>query len=248
MALLGLVLAVGAGAELTQKGNLFIRFDGGLQPQALPRDELAPIAVRIEGTIRVPSGQEPPPLRRIRVALNKAGRIDSKGLPRCRKSDIDSVDTAEALAVCGQALVGSGGITADISFEDEPKYLMRAEVVLFNARIGGKEAILAHVYQTKPVPIIRVMTFHITHPAGEFGTVLDASVPKSLNRNGYLKSIYLQIQRKFVYRGKRHSYLSANCGAPAGFSAASFPFAHASMTFEDGRTLGSTMTRTCRVR
>ena len=43
------------------------------------------------------------------------------------------------------------------------------------------------------------------------------------------------------------SYLSAACDAPAGFPGASFPFAHASMTFADGRTLASTLTRSCRV-
>jgi len=247
VALLGLIWAVGAGAELTQKGNLFVRFDGGLQPPALPRDRPAPIAVRIEGTIRVPSGQEPPALRRIRVALNKAGRMDTRGLPSCRKSELDSVDSAKALARCGSALVGSGGITAITSFEDQPNYLMRGEVLLFNASVHGKEAILAHVFQNKPVPIIRVITFHITHPGGRFGTVLDATIPKSMNRNGYLKSIYLQLQRKFVYRGQRRSYLSANCGAPSGFGSASFPFAHASMSFDDGRTLASTLIRTCRV-
>ena len=51
-----------------------------------------------------------------------------------------------------------------------------------------------------------------------------------------------------LYRGQRRSYLSATCDAPAGFPGATFPFAHASMTFADGRTLSSTLTRSCKVR
>ena len=73
--------AATASAELTQDGNLFIRFDGGITPQALPRDASAPIAVRIEGTIRAPGGESPPGLRKIRVALNKAGRLETRGQP-----------------------------------------------------------------------------------------------------------------------------------------------------------------------
>jgi hypothetical protein len=51
---------VPAHAELSQKGNLFIRFDGGISPNTLPRSVPAPISVRVEGTIRQIGGAEPP--------------------------------------------------------------------------------------------------------------------------------------------------------------------------------------------
>ena len=35
-----------ASAELVAKGDLFVHFDGGISPNALPRDEKAPISVR----------------------------------------------------------------------------------------------------------------------------------------------------------------------------------------------------------
>ncbi|HWO15929.1 MAG TPA: hypothetical protein VNM89_04380, partial [Solirubrobacterales bacterium] len=47
---LAAVCAASAFGELVQRGNLFIRFDGGITPNALPRKAPAPIAVRIEGT------------------------------------------------------------------------------------------------------------------------------------------------------------------------------------------------------
>jgi hypothetical protein len=34
-----------ANAELTQRGDLFVRFGGGISPRALPRHSFAPIAV-----------------------------------------------------------------------------------------------------------------------------------------------------------------------------------------------------------
>jgi hypothetical protein len=240
--------AATASAELTQKGNIFIRFDGGITPRSLPRTSLAPIGVRIEGTIRAPARQKPPALREIKVALNRAGKLDTRGLPACPAGRIKTVASAEALAACGPALVGAGGITAVTSLPEQPNSLLRAEMLLFNSIVGGRPAILGHIYQHSPVPNTKLVVFHIRRSPGTFGTVLEATLPESVNRNGYLKSIYLQLQRNFVFRGRQHSYLSASCAAPPGFTAASFPFARASMTFDGGRTLSSTLVRSCRVR
>jgi hypothetical protein len=243
-----LLSATPASAELTQKGNLFVHFGGGIAPNALPRHSRASIAVRIEGTIRVIGGNAPPALRRIKIALNRAGHLDATGLPVCHKSEIDALSTSAALARCGPALVGGGGFTARTDFPDQANVTTPGEILLFNARINGRPAVLAHVYQTNPTPITRIIVFKITHSAGAFGTVITGLLPPSINNNGYLKSIYLQLQRRYSYHGVSHAYLSAACAAPAGFSSAIFPFARASMSFDDGRTLSSVLTRSCRVR
>jgi hypothetical protein len=243
-----LVLAATVSAELTQKGNLFVRFDGGISPKTLPRHAQAPIAVRIEGTIRTPAGDSPPDLRRIRIALNREGRLDLYGLSKCRRRQLMATTPREALAACAPALVGSGGFTANTSFPDQPTYLLRGQILLFNSVSHRHASILAHIFQTDPVPITRFVVFTIRRQAGTFGTVITGDIPEAVNRNGYLKSIYLNLQRRYRFRGRTHAYLSAGCPAPPGFPGASFPFAQASMTFEDGRTLASRLTRTCRVR
>lgn len=237
-----------AEAELTQKGNLFVRFDGGIAPQALPRDSLAPIAVRIDGTIRTPNNEEPPAVRRIEVALHRAGKLSNRGLPVCHRRQIELASPAEALAACGKALVGGGGFTATTTFEDQHNPIFPGNILLFNTNLKGRPATFAHIYQEEPVAITRIVVFRIRHTRGTFGTVVTGNLPPSTNRNGYLKSIFLQMQRRYVYRGKRRAYLSASCSAARGFSSAIFPFARASMKFSDGRTLSATMTRTCRVR
>jgi hypothetical protein len=40
----GAAFAQVAGAELTERGDLFVSFQGGIEPNALPRTKLAPIA------------------------------------------------------------------------------------------------------------------------------------------------------------------------------------------------------------
>jgi hypothetical protein len=247
-ALLAALIASGASAELTQKGNLFVHFDGGISPRALPRSVPAPIAVRIEGKIKVPPGQEHPSLRGIEVALNRAGRLETTGLPRCRRRQIESGTPTEALDACETALVGAGGIVARTDLQNQQPTTVRDEILLFNGVDNGHPVIFAHVYQTEPTPITRLIVFRIRHSGGAFGTVITGDIPPSVNSNGYLESIFLQLERRYSYRGRQRSYLSAACSAPAGFNRATFPFVKASMSFEDGRTLSSTLVRTCRVK
>lgn len=246
--LLMLAAAPSASAELTQKGNLFVRFDGGISPNALPRDSLAPISVRFEGTVKVLSGQDLPAVRRIRIALNRGGQLNAHGLPVCHRRQIEFATSSEALAICGQALVGAGGITARTDFPDQATSVLRGDLVLFNSVIDGRQAILAHLHQGNPTPITRLLVFYVQRTRGTFGTVITADVPASIGRYAYLSSIFLQLQRSYVFRGRPRAYLSAQCPAPAGFFSAFFPYAKASMSFEDGRTLTSTLTRSCNVR
>lgn len=237
-----------AHAELTARGDLFVRFDGGIAPDALPRHARAPISVRIEGTIRTLSGARPPALRRIAVAINRGGRLDATGLPLCPRDKIEPSTTAEAVSRCGDAVVGHGRYVADIAFPEQAVFTSRGRIVAFNAKVNGQRAILAHVYGAKPVPFTRIIVFHVHESRGTYGTILTGFLPPSLNRWGYLRQISLNLHRDYTFHGRRRSYLTAACDAPAGFSAAVFAFAHASMGFADGRTLSSTLSRTCRVR
>jgi hypothetical protein len=237
-----------AHAELVERGDLFVSFKGGLEPGALPRDSLAPIGVTVTGTVRTLSGERPPALRRIVIELNRGGILDTRGLPRCQRRQIESSSSKAALAECGDALVGRGTYLARTAFPEQGAFPSDGEILAFNAVVDGHEAIFAHVYGTEPVPITRIITFDISRRDGVYGTVLSGELPVSVNRYGYVKRISLGLHRIFTYRGQQRSYLSAACPAPSGFPGASFAFARASMSFADGRTLASTLTRSCRVR
>jgi hypothetical protein len=246
------LLLVGAAppaqAELTQRGDLFVSFSGGIDPGALPRHSPAPIAVRVAGRIRTLRGHRPPSLRRIAIAINRGGRLDTHGLPVCPPARIAATSSEDALAACRSALVGGGSFAARIAFPEQAAFPSRGRILAFNSRDNGHRTILAHVYGAKPAPISRLITFQLRRGHGAYGTVLSGELPESLIHWGNLKRISLNLYRLFTYRGRVHSYLSAACNAPPGFRSATFPFAHASMTFEDGRTLSSTLTRSCRVR
>lgn len=254
MAALVVLMATGvfgvslAHAELVERGDLFVRFDGGIAPTALPRHSNAPISVRVEGTVRTLSKDRPPALRWISIAINRGGKIDTRGLPRCRRSQIEALSSARALAACRPALVGQGRYLAGVSFPEQQAFPLHGRILAFNAREHGERVILAHVYGKDPFPNSRLFVFHIRKARGTYGTVLSAALPPQLNRYGYLKEISLDLRRTFVYRGRLHSYLSAACAAPSGARIGIFPFVRVGMTFADGRKLSSALIRTCHVR
>ncbi len=248
MLALALLIPPIANAELAAKGDLFVKFSGGIAPAELPRHKLAPIAIGIAGTVKTLSGDRPPALRKISIGLHRGGHLDTRGLPVCHKSQIDPGSSAKALEACEPALVGEGRFAARTAFPEQETFPAHGRILAFNSVSNGHPTVLAHIYGANPVPITRVIVFHIhRHPGVTFDTTLTGTLPVAVNRYGYVKRISLYLFRRFIYRGRPHSYLSAACGAPPGFPSAIFPFARASMTFEDGRTLASSLTRTCRV-
>jgi len=237
-----------ANAELVERGNLFVKFQGGIAPTKLPRHANAPIAVQVDGTVRVLSGDRPPALRFISIAINRGGRIETKGLPVCRRSQVEAGTSAAAMAACGDALVGTGRYAAGVDFPEQSTFPLQGRILAFNTVVDGERAILAHVYGKNPFPNSRVFVFRIRKTSGTYGTLLTAALPKAINRNGYLKRIILNLRRDYVYKGRKRSYLSAACAAPEGLTVGVFPFVKVGMTFADGRKLASTLIRTCTVR
>jgi len=253
---LALLLALGllcgsvalAEAELSASGNLFVTFRGGIAPTTLPRHEPAPITVSMAGKVRTLSGAKPPALRTITIALNRSGVLDTRGLPTCTMREVEALSSAQALAACRDALVGSGRYRARTTYPEQPTQPTVGRILAFNAVSHGHQGILGQVVSTQPARSTSVILFDIRHQAGTYGTVLTGAVPGALTRYSYLKRISLTLHRTYSYRGRLHSYLSAPCSAPGNLTRAAFPFVHASLSFADGRELSATLTRTCKVR
>jgi hypothetical protein len=106
--------------------------------------------------------------------------------------------------------------------------------------------ILAQVYAKDP-PGAFVLSFKVKRKDGAFGTVMSTSLPPSAQGWAYLTHFDMTLKRIYEYRGKRRSYISAACSAPAGFPGAVFPFAKASYGFDDGQKLTTTVVRSCHV-
>ena len=244
-----LALAAPGWAASDLDGDLLTTFSGGISPAALPRDRPAPVAVRVAGNIRSVSGNAAglPQLRAIKVAINRQGRLFDRGLPVCRTRQIQPATPRNARRACGDALVGNGSVVVQVRIPGQESFKVRASVLVFNGpRRGGHKLILAQAYARTP-PGSFVLTFRVSRKAGTYGTVLSTTLPVATRRWAYLTHFDLRLRRVYTHRGVRHSYASAACSAPDGFSTAVYPFARAAYRFADGRRLTMSESGVCRV-
>jgi hypothetical protein len=235
-------------AEVSQKQGVRVSVQGSIKPSKLPRTGAAPVAVSFAGRIGATDPAGPPQLEKIAVAINRHGRLDTRGLPRCRMGQIDPSTTREALAACRRSLIGEGSFSANVKLPEQSPFPSRGKILAFNGRLHGRPAAFAHIYGTSPVPTSIVLPFLIKGTKGTFGTLLTASLPRVTGEWGYVTGLSMTLKRRFSFKGKRRSYMSAGCPAPAGFSQAIFPLARTSFAFAGGLTLTSVLTRSCRVR
>lgn len=241
-----LATATLARAETVQSGSLRVSFDGKISPHTLPRQGKAPVEVSVGTKIAAVNGKTPPQLRQMEIAINRNGVLDTRGLPVCPLEEIQPSTTADALERCRGSLIGEGLFSAKVLLKGQTSFPSAGKLHAFNSRIDGHSAILAHVYGAQPAPASFTLVFKIRRAKGTFGTVLTASMPEVSSGSGYVTGLSMRLGKTFSQGGRRHSYLSAGCPAPKGFPGASFPLARASFVFAGGRTLGSTITRSCR--
>jgi hypothetical protein len=244
-----LLCACAAAAEIAQNGTLRVAVSAKLSPKRLPREGAAPIAVSLGWQVTTTDGSAPPKLKKLRIAINRNGHFDIAGLPLCDVGRIQPGSSAHALAACRPALVGRGSFTASIALEGQVPYETHGRLLVFNGRLHGRPVLFGHIYAALPFANSFVIVFEFKKLArGPYGTVLTATLPRTLSAWGNLTGIDMTLSRHFTVRGSRHSYISAGCHAPKGVGVAPFNLARADFTFSDGRSLGTTVGGSCRVR
>jgi hypothetical protein len=203
--------------------------------------------VHVAGDVKSTGGAKLPQLRTIVVAINRAGRLYDKGLPTCNVRAIQPATEKEAQTLCHRAIVGTGHVALQAHISGQHPFGVTGKLLAFNGpRKHGRKLILAQVYSTNP-PGAFVLTFTLKRRPGLFGTVMSTTLPPEARQWAYLTHFDMTLDRSYRRHGAVHSYVSAACSAPAGFTEVPFPFAKASFGFADGRKLHSTLVRSCRV-
>ncbi len=237
-----------ASAEVAQKQGVRVSLEGGISPSRLPRQGAVPVAVSVAGHISAAGDTVMPQLRTVRFAINREGHLSSRGLPLCRMGRINPSTTREALQACASSLVGEGTFSANVRLPEQSPFPSDGKILAFNGRFKGEPAIFAHIYGTKPVPTSYVLPFLVKSTKGTFGTALEASLPRVTGDWGFVTGISIQLNRQFTFRGKRRSFIVADCPAPRRLRAVAFPLMRASFEFDDGLSIATDVTRTCQVR
>jgi len=247
---LGVLAAALAGlaqGERNQRGNLIVSLDGRLSPLKLPRDRQAPVSVRLEGGLTTADGTTLPRVTRVAIGLPAQAAIATRGLPTCSQRRLRNATHAEALSACRRALVGHGRLESDVLLPNQPSFAIRSRLLAFNGRVGGDRAVILHAFAADP-PTVVVLPFRIRPGSGRFGTALVADLSPALGPWPRFAHFEVTLSRRYSYRGRSRSYVSASCPVPPRFSAGFFSFARASFTLAGGGRIGTGIARSCRAR
>lgn len=244
MALVAMVGVGSAGAEkpvTAEAGNLKFTFNGGFAPKKLPKKKLAPITLTASGKLATKDGTHPPALTEAIVETDKNGAVFVKGLPVCKSGQLQSRDTAAARKACPKAVIGTGKTTVEVAFPEQKPVLVDSDLTVFNGgQHGGTTTFYIHAFFTAPIAGAIVTTLKITKVHnGRYGLKTIAKVPKIANGSGSVLSFDLKIGKRYTYKGKKVSVLSAKC-------ADGKLQAKATSKFLDGTQVGpATITRAC---
>jgi hypothetical protein len=229
-----LIVAASALAkpEVFQVGNLFLRDNGRILPTKLPRHTQAPASARLVEEIGTTDGSHPPALESVVADFDETIHVNAKGLPVCRKKQLQSRPTAAARKACPDAIVGSGEGEVEVAFPEQDPFTAKGTIVLFNGGVhGGATLLLIHAYVAVPAPTAVIATVELTRiHRGHFGLHAVARIPRIAAGSGSVIRANFTIDRKFTYRGKEQSYLTASC--PTGRY-----YAEGKVLFADGPTL-----------
>jgi hypothetical protein len=209
---LGAVLALVAGGVATaakptviKVGNLVITFNGGFSPTKLSKTKPTPISLNISGDIKTTDGSRPPALQSFILETDKAGGINAKGVPTCKKGQLEATTTATAKKSCSKALIGTGTTDVVVEFPEQKPIPLHSELLVFNGGVsGGTTTILIHAYLSSPVASSIVTTVKVQkHVSGPYGLKSVATIPKIANGAGSVTNFTLKINKK--------GYLTAKC-------------------------------------
>lgn len=245
----GVALFAGpAGAERAQTGNVIVVMNGGIKPRKLPRHHPTPVTVFLSGGVRTADGSPIPRVNWIRLELAWRGVLFTRGLAVCPRRRLSSTDSRQALAACGRALVGRGKLLAQVFVPNQAPFAVRANLLTFNGKTKrGRPAVWAHAYSTNP-PTSFVIPFTVRHQPNQNRTVLVTTIRRSVGSWPHVANFNVAVSRRFNYRGKRRSYLSATCPVPRNFTAGFLSFARATYSFAGGSQIITESVRSCRVR
>lgn len=204
-ALIAVIAASAFGADVVQ--TLTWKVIGHVS-----KHKVTPAGLDVTETTATSDGSVPPVLKTATVEFDKAGILDTKGLPTCRPAKLENTNAPQARRACPTAILGKGNADAKVVFPDQAPLDAPAPVTVFNGTpIGGRPNFLIHAYTTVPAPTTFVVPGKVVRDHGKFSYKITFQVPPIAGGYGSLVLFHTKVKRTWTYKGKKHSYISGKC-------------------------------------
>jgi hypothetical protein len=230
-----------AGPTVTGMDGNTQAIDVKLSPQRLSKATLTPVALKVttKTSSTTAANGVPVPAVRALVDFDKNTKLFTKGIPTCDPAKLQNTSTEAALAACGKAKIGAGSGSALLPV-GTTVYTEPTVVTAFNGiPQGGEPVVLLHAYGSAPVQTTLVLVGAVSGYDQEgYGPRLDIGIPLIAGGSGALTDFQVTIDKKYTYKGKRRSFVSAKC-RPQKLKA------RGAFTYRDGETLTAYSTQTC---
>lgn len=214
-AALALIVAASALAkpQVVRVGNLVVRDNGEIAPSKLPRHKQTPVTGNLSASIATLDGSHVPAAREVVIDIDRSIQVNPGGLPVCKGAQLEARNTKAAGRICGKTIVGTGSGLVEIAFPEQKPIMVSSPLTMFNGGVkGGKTTIFVHAFITVPVPaaiVARVKILRIR--SGLYGMHTVTKIPAIAGGAGSVTKFKLRINRKFTYKGRKASYLTASC-------------------------------------
>jgi hypothetical protein len=213
-----------------------------ISPRALPSHGNAPVGVTNVTRIKTKDGSQPPTLKQIVFIFDRNGSVNTKGLPVCTAAKLAGTTPTQARQRCAGAIVGEGVGKAEIRLPGMAPTNMTTPLTFFNAPPeGGKPSLIAHAYETVPVPKTLLVPFSIERiHQGRYGFRVTIQLPEIAEGYGAATLAKATVGTTWKSGGKTAGYTNAHCEGGR-------LQVHGTLTFTDGSFFPGTLTSPCHV-
>jgi len=214
-AVVAAVAAAGsATAVLTAPDGNTQELGVAIKPTKLGKKTPTPITLDVTtktGSTSDPNGK-PVPVTEAVLDFAKGTAIESTGYPTCNLASIEGATAEVANETCKKAKIGSGHATVLLP-GSKGVVAETLEVNAFNGKSQGKNpVVLLHTYGQSPVQVTQLLVGTVTKYNKEgFGPRLTVPVPPIAGGTGALTEFEAKIFKKYSYKGKQRSYVTATC-------------------------------------
>lgn len=240
--LVALVTCASAYAVKIEIDHTVVSATAGIAPRALPARANAPVEVQSVTRIQTTNGSPPPTLREISFMFDKNGSINTKGLPTCTMAKLAETTPDVARKRCAGAIVGEGVGRAQVNMPGRAPLEISSPLTFFNAPpVDGKPSLIAHAYETVPVPKAVLVPFSIERiHHGRYGFQVKIQLPEIAGGFGSATLAKATLGKTWKLAGKTVGYTNAHCvGGRLQI--------HGAISFTDGGFFPGTLISPCHV-